>query len=122
MPRPMVTLTIFFLAFNLFSGMIMGTGVGAMLGIDANVGGDGDIDESLNESKEISTGAPTGSTLFGMYNVLAGALNTLLAPVTAGPQMLKQAGTPTALVNMIQGLIVTVYAIGIISFLRGFDL
>lgn len=123
MARPITTLAIFFLALNLFAGMVMATGIGGMLGLETDLGGDEEVDDAVRESGNVSSGAPTGSTLFGMYNVLAGLLSTLAAPITAGPTMLRQAGVPEAITNsFLTPLISVVYAIGIISFLRGWGL
>lgn len=121
--RVITVMAIFFLTMNLFAGTLMSTGVGDMLGVSTEVGGDEEIDQATNESDEISSGSPTGSTLFGMYNVLASGLSTILVPVTAGPTMLSRAGLPTEITfGIIQPVILIVYALGIMSFLRGWGL
>jgi len=74
MARPVTTLVIFFFAFNLFAGMLLTTGVAGTLGVDANVGEDQEFNETKNDAKDVSTGTSTGSTLFGMYNVLSSQL------------------------------------------------
>lgn len=101
----------------------MSTGVAGMLGLDTEVGGDEKVDSAVNNASEIRSGAPTGSTLFGMYNVLTDVLSTLALPITAGPMMLRRAGVPTVLTDaLLQPIIAIVYALGIISFLRGWGL
>ena len=123
MARPITQLAIFFLAFNLFSGFVMATGLGAMVGVETSVGGDQAVENATSQAEEYQTGAPTGSTLFGMYNVLSIGLSTLTAPITAGPTMLSQVGMPSALKNMVLiPIISVVYAIGILSFTRGWGL
>jgi hypothetical protein len=108
---------------NLFSGIVMSTGVGAMIGVDTAVGGDEKVDSAVQNASEVRSGAPTGSTLFGMYNVLAGGLSQLALPVTAGPQMLHRAGVPGVITNkLLTPLIAIVYALGVISFMRGWGL
>lgn len=123
MARPITLMAVFFLTMNLFSGMVMASGVGAMIGVDTAVGGDDKVSEAVDEQDNISSGAPTGQTLFGMYNALSEAVGTLAAPVTAGPTMLRRAGVPSAITHdFLQPIIAIVYAIGIISFLRGWGL
>lgn len=123
MARPITLLAVFFLSLSLFSGFLMTTGVAEMVGIETSVGGGDEIDEAVNQSEDIRSGSPTGSTLFGMYNVLADGLSTLALPITAGPTMLERAGLPSQFTNMIlQPIIAIVYALGIISFLRGWSL
>jgi hypothetical protein len=116
-------MVVFFLTINLFSGMLIGSGAADTLGLSGQVelGGDDKTQKTLNQSNKTSTGAPTGSTLFGLYNVLAGALTTMYNVVFAGPVMLNNAGVPSALTNMLSLIIGTVYAMGLISFLRGYD-
>lgn len=123
MARPITLMAVFFLTMNLFSGMVMASGVGAMIGVDTAVGGGDEIDTATGVGKNVSTGAPTGSTLFGMYNVLADTVAKLSAPITAGPTMLRRAGVPSVITDtFLQPIIAIVYSIGIISFLRGWGL
>jgi hypothetical protein len=121
--RPITTLAVFFLTFNLFAGLIMTSGVGAMLGITANVGGDERVEESVSQAEESRTGSPTGSTLFGMYNVLVQSVSVLAGTITAGPTMLRRAGVPTMITTgILQPMFTVVMGIGVVSFLRGWDL
>lgn len=123
MSRPVTTLLLFFLAFNLFAATLMSTGVAATVGIETNIGGDDEVDETLDQANgTVETGAPTGQTLFGMYNVLANGFNTLVGTVTAGHTMLAQAGVPSAITTMLNGLFGVVIVIDIMSFIRGWGL
>lgn len=123
MARPITLLAVFFLSVNLFSGFVLTTGIGADMGMETQVGGDDKADWAVENASEIASGAPTGQTLFGMYNVLADGLSTLALPVTGGPQMLERAGVPSELVNqIIQPIVAVVIAVGMISFLRGWGL
>lgn len=123
MARPLTLLVIFFLSMNLFSGLLISTGTASVIGVETEVGGDDKVNESTNQADDVSSGAPTGSTLFGMYNVLANGLSTLALPVTAGPTMLNRAGVPGAITGgVLQPIILIVYALGVISFLRGWGL
>jgi hypothetical protein len=121
--RPITLLAVLFLCINLFSGLVMASGVGAMLGISANVGGDERVDESVAQAEESRTGSPTGSTLFGMYNVLVQSVTVLTGTITAGPTMLRRAGVPAMITTgILQPMFAVVMGIGVVSFLRGWDL
>jgi len=103
--------------------MLISSGAAETLGLSGQVevGGDDAADTAKQQSSEISTGAPTGSTLFGLYNVLAGTLGAMYEIAFAGPVMLSNAGVPSAITDMLSVIIGVVYALGVISFLRGFD-
>lgn len=122
MAKLLPTLAIFALSLNLFSGLILGTGAAATLGINPAVGGDQEVSQAQSQASEFKSGAPTGSTLFGMYNVVSGVVSTIAMPVTALPNMLRLAGTPQAITSMLQGILVVVYGLGVASFLRGYSL
>lgn len=123
MARPVTTLVVFFIAFNLFAGMLMGTGVAATLGIDANVGGDEAVDSAVKNSKDVSTGTSLGSTLFGMYNVLASGLSDVTDTIFPGLLMLERSGVPTWITH---GFLAPLFSftifIDFVSFLRGWGL
>lgn len=122
MAKLLPILAVFALSVNLFAGLLVGTGAAADLGINPTVGGDDTVAESQDQASSFKSGAPTGSTLFGMYNVVSGVLSTIAMPVTALPAMLSRAGTPRAITDMLQGVLIVVYAMGIASFLRGYSL
>jgi len=103
--------------------MLMASGIAPMLGITANVGGDEQVEDSVQQAEESRTGSPTGSTLFGMYNVLVQTLTVLAGTITAGPTMLRRAGVPTMITTgILQPMFAVVMGIGVVSFLRGWDL
>lgn len=113
---------VFFLAMNLFAGVWISTGVAGDIGVDTRVGGGDEVDSAIDNASEVQSGAPTGSTLFGMYNVLADTLSTLALPVTAGPTMLHRAGVPEVITHdILQNLILFVYATGIIELLLRYE-
>lgn len=121
--RPITLLMFTFLFMNLWAGVLMQSGVASTIGIETNVGGDEKVNESLNRADDVATGSPTGSTLFGMYNVLATVLSTLNSITTAGPIMLERAGLlPGVLGTLLKNLFRVVIAVGIVSFLRGWGL
>lgn len=123
MARPVTTLVIFFIAFNLFATMLMATGVAGMLGLDANVGGDSAVNDRVGDSDGVETGSSTGSTLFGMYNVLSQQVGGFFAVVFPGLNMLNRAGVPSYITSGFLGPLFSIMiTIGIMSFLRGWDL
>lgn len=123
MARPTVVIVIFFLAFNLFSGMMISTGFADTLGIDATVGEDEAVDQAVQDSENVSSGTSTGSTLFGMYQTLSGQVGGLLSTIFPGLRMLERAGTPKAITQGFLGPLFSVMiGLMVMSFLRGWDL
>lgn len=123
MARPVTTLVIFFVAFNLFAGMLMTTGVAGMLGLNAQVGEDSAVNQRVENSKDVSSGSSTGSTLFGMYNVLATQIGGFFNVIFPGLRMLNRAGVPSYITSGFLGPMFSVMiGIGVMSFLRGWDL
>lgn len=120
MARPVTTLVIFFVAFNLFAGMLSATGVAATIGIDSNVGGD-EITNDVN--REVDTGSPTQSTLFGMYNALGAQVSGLFASIFPGLAMLNRAGVPGYITfGFLSPLFSVMSVIAVLSFFRGWGL
>jgi hypothetical protein len=114
-------LIIFTMSINLFSGMLIASGAAQDMGLggQVNVGQDDKVDSVIRESQNVSTGAPTGSTLFGSYNVLSNTLGRLRVIVYAFPAMLGNMGAESWVTAPLEGLITVVYALGIIKFFRG---
>jgi len=128
MSRPVTTLAVFFLSFNLFAGMLMSTGVAATIGLDTRVGGGEAVRDARQTGQDVETGAPTGETLFGAYNVLSNQLGTIFGIIFPGLRMLYNSGVPAFLVGgpstvgLLPPLFSTILAIDIISFFRGWGL
>jgi len=130
MSRPVTTLAIFFFALSIFSGTLQTTGVANDLGLTNNVGGSEAANEVSDTARNAQTGAPTGSTLFGLYNVLGGQLSNILSIFNPGMRMLYNAGVPgwlvgnpfTNQVGFLPPIASVIKLIGIISFLRGWGL
>jgi len=119
---------VFFLSFNLFAGMLMSTGVAATIGLDTRVGGGEAVRDARQTGQDVETGAPTGETLFGAYNVLSNQLGTIFGIIFPGLRMLYNSGVPAFLVGgpstvgLLPPLFSTILAIDIISFFRGWGL
>jgi hypothetical protein len=105
--------------------MLAATGVSAHLGLDTRVGGQESIDDATQSSEEVSTGAPTGSTLFGLYNVLGNQVAKILGVINPGLRMLYNAGVPGYIVGgpgtigLLPPIATVIQAWGIAKFLRG---
>lgn len=125
MARPIITLAIFFISLSLFSGMLSATGVAEDLGLNSRLSGGEAADDAASQAQNVNTGAPTGSTLFGMYNVLSSQLATLLGIFNPGLRMLFNAGVPAFIVGgpntigLLPPLATIVQFWGIARFLRG---
>lgn len=122
MAQIIARLAIFFLLINLSTGMVMGSPIAEDLGIQTTVGGDERIEEAKDEADKVEAGNAGDSTLFGLYNTVTSGVSTIINVVTAGPLMLNQLGVPGAITGMLQVVIGIIYALGVASFLRGFNI
>jgi hypothetical protein len=95
------------------------------LGLNSRLSGGEAADDAASQAQNVNTGAPTGSTLFGMYNVLSSQLATLLSIFNPGLRMLFNAGVPAFIVGgpntigLLPPLATIVQFWGIARFLRG---
>jgi len=121
MARPINTLLIFLFSLTLFGALLQSSGVATMLGIGTQLGATDTADDVRETAGEnVPTGAPTGDTLFGLYNVLGGTLGTLLSIVNPGLQILNNAGVPAFIMeDFIIPIATVVKGLGLIFFLRG---
>jgi len=123
MARPLTTLAIFFVAFNLLAGVMMAQGIAADIGIEANVGENQSVNERVDESRDVASGAPTGQTLFGMYNVLTKQIGNVMGVIFPGLTMLERAGVPNWITQGILGTLFSlVIFVDVLSFIRGYSL
>lgn len=123
MARPVTALVVFFLAANLFMGLIASMGIAAMLGIGAQVGGDAATNSLNSQTNDVPTGTGTGSTLFGMYNVLGGFLSGIYDYLFPGLNMLNRAGVPVAITDRFLGdLFSLLIVIDIAAYVRGYNI
>jgi len=128
MARPVTTIALFFLSLTLFSSLLSTTGVAAHLGLNTPPDSSNAAAEAQTAASDVSTGAPTGQTLFGAYNVLSNQLATIFGLINPGLRMLYNAGVPAYLVGgpntvgFLPPIATFIQAIGIISFFRGWGL
>lgn len=123
MSRPVTLLVVFFLALNVFSGVLLSTGAAATLGIGVEVGEDDARQELAQQTGELPTGSPSDGTLFGLYNVVGGVLSSIYDFVFPGLRMLNRAGVPVFITDRLLGdtmsLLIT---IDIAAFVRGYEI
>lgn len=120
MARPVTTLVVFFLCFNLWAGILVETGAASELGIDPDVGHDELVTEL--DDKDVPSGSGIGETLFGLYNMLAGFINSVFGFATAGTSMLGNAGVPSAYVGSLEVIFGVLTIVDLVSFYKGWGL
>jgi hypothetical protein len=111
---------IFFIAFNLFAGMMMGLGVDDDLGINLETGDPQEL-ETATEKKDVGLGSSVGGTLFGMYNQLTNQVGVIVNTIAPGFAMLKLF-LPNAIVDPFAALAGVFVIIDLLSYARGFSL
>jgi len=121
MSRPMNTMLIFLFSLTLFGAMLQTSGVAATLGLGLQIGGQESAENVQDTAREnVETGASTGDTLFGLYNVLGGRIGDLLSILNPGLATLNNAGVPGFIMeDFLIPLATVVKALGLIYFLRG---
>lgn len=122
MARPVTTLVVFFVSFNLVAGLLSSMGIAAAFGINAEIGGDEAISDLRDSVDEVPTGTGAGETLFGLYNVLATFVNTVFTFILPAVAMLENAGLHSDIADSMRVLFVVLIAIDVVSFFKGWGL
>jgi len=136
MSRPVTTLAVGFVFMQLFAVALQAQGVTALLGVGTITQPCPDnptADEveriadckvsDITSDDNVESGTATGSTLFGMYNVLTGQLSKIYDVLYPGLNLLEHAGIPSWITEGIIGnLFSLMIFISLMSFLRGWDL
>lgn len=121
MARPVTLLVIAFVSLNALAGVLTGLGIDDQLGLNSPP--DSDKLDQRHSSEEIETGSPTGQTLFGMYNVLAGQFADLISVFTPGLNLMVNAGMPAWIRDqLLIPLFSTMSLIALLSYIRGWGL
>jgi len=135
MGRPITAIALGVVAMSLITGMMQAQGVFAIMGLggvsqdcpddpteeQVNHIADCKIDD-LND-EEVGIGSSTGSTLFGMYNVLADQVGAIYGVIFPGLVILERAGVPGWItVGFFGNMFSLMITISIISFARGYGL
>lgn len=119
---------VFFICLSLFGGMLQATGVDTHLGINnpGNTAEDS-VNDARDNASSFDTGAPTGETLFGAYNVLSNTLASILGVFNPGLVMLYNAGVPAYIVGgpntigFLPPIATILQGLAVIEFFRGFS-
>jgi len=129
----MIRMAMFFLLFNLASGLVISSGLGAALNAQHATAGDSEVDNVQDElcgensdledcDPNVDTGGENENTLFGMYDQVTNTLSALSGIITAGPAMLGAIGIPSIITDPLKIVVLFVYGTGIVQFIRGFSL
>jgi len=120
--RVSIYLVMFLLFFNGGYVMLEQTGAADTMGIDPAEGNDEQFEEAKDASRNVNPGNGLGSTLFAMYNSLAGVLETIFNTIFPGAEMLKANGFPDFAINYSFGAAPIIIALDIIGYFRGYSL
>lgn len=121
--RVSTQLAVFFIAFNLFGGMMVGLGIHEDLGLNLETGSPDAIEDATAKGQEgdVGLGNSVGGTLFGMYNQLTAQVGVVVNTIAPGFAMLKNF-LPNRIVDPFAALAGVFIVIDILSYARGFDL
>lgn len=114
--KPSVWIALFFISFNVGYGVLGAAGVWGTIGIQPDPGGD--LADEASNVQDPDPGQGTGSTLFGLYNSLAGPLEGIFNFIFPGFAMLKRVGVPHWLVNYPVAAMALVPTLDMIDFFR----
>lgn len=123
--RVSVYIVMFLVFFNGGALMLQSTGAADWMGIDPAEGNDEQIKNATEAAKNPNPGRGIGETLFGMYNSLAGTLETVFNTVMPGAAMLKaviHSDAGDAFINYIFTAAPIIVGLDTIAFFRGWDL
>lgn len=113
-----VYIVLFLVFFNGGAALLDASGTTEHLGLDTTTSNGDDIEAKADNARDFSVGGGVGETLFGLYNAVAGVLETVFDTLTPGAKMLKSAGVPDYLVNFTFAGLYVVPGIDLINFFR----
>jgi len=113
-----VWIVLFLVAFNAGHVMLGASGTYDYLGVNPNPGAPSEVEDAANTAQQFSGNPGAASTLFQLYNAIAGPLETIFNAVLPGFAMLKNVGVPAYLVNWIIGPVALIPGIDLINFFR----
>lgn len=113
-----VWIVLFLLFFNGGHIALDVSGTYDYMGVSPNPGDTSDLNDGKGSVQNFDTGKGLGDTLFGLYNLLASPLETLLNTIFPGAKMLKNIGVPFWIVNFGMAGLAVIPGIDLINFLR----
>lgn len=120
--RVSVYLVLFLLFFNAGAVMLESTGIADTMGIQPAEGNSQELEEAKQAAESPDPGNGIGGTLFGLYNSLAGLLETIFDTIFPGAAMLKANGFPDFFINFCFSGASIVVALDIAGYFRGYPL
>lgn len=114
---------IFLVALNASAVVIGAVGVGADLGYQPTIGGDGEIQNANESAANVEAQSDSAfDTFVGAVISAASTITTILGVVTAGPQMLINLGVPAFIVLPLATPLYILVGIDILQIISGRDL
>lgn len=120
--RVSVYIVMFLLFFNAGAAMLETTGVAESMGIAPSEGNDAQLEKAKQEARSPDPGSGLGGTLFGLYNSIAGTLETVLNTIFPGAEMLKANNFPDFVVNWAFAGMPIIVGLDIAGYFRGWSL
>lgn len=110
---------IFLIALNA-AALVIGSALGPAFGLQPNVGGDGEISDATESSREQFQSSRTGVGEFVSATfMVANFLRSIDNIVFAGPNMLITLGAPAILIDPFKALVAVVVGIDLAEILSG---
>lgn len=120
--RVSVHIVLFLVFFNAGAVMLQDTGVADDMGINPDEGNDERLEQASDAAREPDPGSGIGSTLFGMYNSLAGTVETVFNTIFPGAAMLKANGFPNFWIDFLFAAMPIIVGLDTVAFFRGWKL
>jgi len=114
--RTSVALLIFFILLNGWAGLLQQYDLNEHVGVTAETGDPGKLEDAQNASSTFDTGDQVGGTLLGMYNSLTNVVEKMFVGLQPGGRMLLNLAPP----GVVEDLIMWLYSV--VQILMGIDL
>lgn len=121
MGRASTQLVLFVLILNGVGGVITGSGLGAALDIDPQLGGQDAIDEATEQANQFEPSQGLTDTLFGMFVSAAMLLSVMYDLIFYGLVMLMNLGVPAWLVEPFRAAVTLIVLVDLIHIATGRD-
>lgn len=123
--RISIILVIFLILFNGWAGLLQTYDIDNHLGISAETGDPEELDQAVNNSRDIQRGNAIGGTLLGLWNAVTNSFKSILVATNPGLQMLVNVVPPGPAEDLVvwgYSIVPIIIGIDIISILRGMNL
>lgn len=120
--RVSIYIVMFLVFFNGGVAVLENTGAADTMGIHPAEGNDAQLEQAKEEARSPNPGSGIGATLFGLYNSLAGTLETVFNTIFPGAELLKANGFPDFVINYSFSGMALFVGLDTIGFFRGWSL